>query len=170
MAVVGSAVLVGMAEIQLIKHSGQLTCLGLGSCIGLCGFDPLTRVAGMVHVMLPEAFQGKEVDKPGKFADTGIPELLAQMERSGADKNRMLFAMAGGAQVFKFSANTESKLDIGARNTAAVEAALKERGLRIVAQDTGGNSGRTVIFTLESGDFTVRTVTSGEKTLCNLRA
>jgi chemotaxis protein CheD len=169
MTATGSAVLVGMAEIQIIKGSGQLSCLGLGSCIGLCGFDPTTGVAGMVHVMLPEAFADKIVDKPGKFANTGIPALLDAMIRAGAMQSRMVFAMAGGAQVFKFGANTESKLDIGARNATAVAKALKDRGLRVLGQDVGGNTGRTVAFTVETGVFTVRTVTSGERTLCNLK-
>lgn len=169
MSAVSNAVLVGMAEIQVIRGTGQLTCLGLGSCIGLCGLDPVSNVAGMIHVMLPEAFQAKGEEKPGKFADTGVPALIEAMVRLGANQSRIAFAMAGGAQVFKFSANNESKLDIGTRNGAAVAAKLRELGFEIVAQDTGGNSGRTVIMTVETGIFTVRTVTSGEKTLCNLR-
>jgi chemotaxis protein CheD len=158
-----------MAETQVIKGSGQLSCLGLGSCIGLCGLDPVANVAGMVHIMLPQAFQGKGEEKPGKFADTGIPALLDAMKKAGADISRVKFAMAGGAQVFKFSANAESKLDIGARNAQAVQDGVRSFGLKLIAQETGGNSGRTVTFTLETGAYTVRTVTSGEKTLCNLR-
>jgi len=169
MTAVGGSLLVGMAEIQTVKGAGQLTCLGLGSCIGLCGFDPMSKVAGMVHVMLPEAFAGKPVEKPGKFADTGVPALLDALKKAGADSSRLLFAMAGGAQVFKFGASPESRLDIGSRNSVAVTRVLKEMGFRIVAHDTGGSNGRTVIFTVETGDFTVRTVTSGEKTLCNLK-
>lgn len=169
MTAVGGALLVGMAEIQTVKGAGQLTCLGLGSCIGLCGYDPVTKVAGMVHVMLPEAFAGKVVDKPGKFADTGVPALLEAIKRAGGEPSRLLFAMAGGAQVFKFGASAESRLDIGSRNAAAVTKILKEKGMRIVAHDTGGSNGRTVTFTVETTDFTVRTVTSGEKTLCNLK-
>ena len=169
MPAIGSAVLVGMADIHVIKGSGQLSCLGLGSCIGLCGLDPYANVAGMVHVMLPEAFQGKDAEKPGKFADTGVPALIDAMVRMGASQNRLIFAMAGGAQVFKFSANTESKLDIGARNALAVQEKLRQLGLKLLAHDVGGNVGRTVSFTVETGIFTVRTVTSGEKTLCNLR-
>jgi chemotaxis protein CheD len=169
MTAAGSAVMVGMADIQVVRGNGQLMCLGLGSCIGLCGLDPVSGVAGMVHVMLPEAFQGKGEEKPGKFADTGVPALLEAMRRAGADLNRTKFAMAGGAQVFKFSANTETKLDIGTRNAQAVEANLRKLGLRVTAQDTGGNTGRTVIFTVETGIYIVRTVTSGEKTLCTLR-
>jgi len=169
MTAVSGAVLVGMADIQVLRGGGQLTCLGLGSCIGLCGFDPVSKVAGMVHVMLPEAFAGKLVEKPGKFADTGIPALLEAMKKAGAETSRIIFAMAGGAQVFKFGANAESRLDIGARNAVAVTNALKQLGMKVVASDTGGNNGRTVNFTVETGAFTVRTVTAGEKTLCNLK-
>jgi chemotaxis protein CheD len=166
---VGSPILVGMADIQVIKGSGKLTCLGLGSCIGLCAFDPVSGVAGMVHVMLPNAFPGKDLEKPGKFADTGIPALFSAMTKVGADLNRVRCAMAGGAQVFKFSANSAAKLDIGARNTEAVQDALRRLNLKTIAQDTGGSAGRTVTFTAETGIYAVRTVTSGETTLCNLR-
>ncbi len=169
MSVVSSPIMVGMADIQIIMGQGQLTCLGLGSCIGLCGLDPVANVAGMVHVMLPEAFGGKGDEKPGKFANTGIPALVEAMKMAGADPNRVRYAMSGGAQVFKFSANAESKLDIGARNAIAVIEALRRLGLKTIAQDVGGNSGRTVTLTLETGTFVVRTVTSGEKALCNLR-
>ena len=169
MPAVGSAVLVGMADIQVIKHTGQVGCLGLGSCIVLCGFDPVTKVAGVVHIMLPEAFADKSVDKPGKFANTGVPALIDAMVKAGAERSRIIFAMAGGAQVFKFGANADSKLDIGARNAQAVTQILKQLGMRIVGQDTGGNNGRTISFSIDTGDYTVRTVTSGEKTLCNLK-
>ena len=163
-----SAVLVGMAEIQVIRGRGQLTCLGLGSCIGLCGFDP-SGIAGMVHIMLPEEFNSKGVERPGKFADTGIPALLNQLENAGASRDRLDFAMAGGAQVFKFGAASATRMDIGGRNIQATHRAIQNLGLKLVAEDTGGNSGRTVIFDIESGIYAVRTVTGGDRALCNLR-
>ncbi len=169
MPALDSATLVGMAEIQVIRGTGQLTCLGLGSCVGLCGFDP-SGIAGMVHIMLPEEFNSKGMEKPGKFADTGIPALLQMLEQAGASRDRLVFAMAGGAQVFKFGAASESKMDIGGRNVLAAKRAIQNLGLKLVAEDTGGNSGRTVIFDMNSGVFSVRTVTGGERALCNLRA
>ncbi|MBC8063768.1 MAG: chemotaxis protein CheD [Chlorobia bacterium] len=168
MSAKGSAVRVAMADIQVLRKSGQLTCLGLGSGISLCGFDPVTSVAGMVQIMLPTAFQGKDLEKPGKFADTGVPALIEAMTRVGADQDRILFAMAGGAQIFRFN-SAESKLDIGSRNAQATLEAVQAQGLQVVAQDTGGDVARTATFDLESGIFAVRTVTAGEKTLCNLR-
>lgn len=167
---VATPVLVGMAEIQVLKGGGRFTCLGLGSCIGLAGLDPFNNVGGMVHVMLPEAFDPKDVEKPGKFADTGVPELLRQLEALGAVRSRMVWAMAGGAQVFRFSSESSSRMDIGGRNTTAVLAQAQRLGLRIVAKDVGGSLGRTVNFTMESGDVMVKTVSQGEKLLCRLRS
>jgi chemotaxis protein CheD len=166
---VASSVLVGMAEIQVIKGSGNFSCLGLGSCIGLCMLDPVANVGGMAHVMLPEAFPDRPGEKLGKFANTAVPELIAQMEKSGAAKARILTAIAGGAQVFKFGGEGTNRLEIGRRNAIAVTEMLSSAGLKIKAQDVGGTLGRTVMMVVESGLVSVRTVSQGEKTLCNLR-
>ena len=168
MALASSPTLVGMAEIQVLRNTGQLACLGLGSCIGLCMLDPETKVAGMAHIMLPEAYPGKPVEKPGKFADTGVIQLIRMMERAGANRSRLLVAYAGGAQVFSFG-NGESRLDIGARNAAAVLVQLQGLGMRAKAFDVGGNLGRTVTFSLETGHIRVRTVSQGERLLCSLK-
>ena len=162
-----SPTLVGMAEIQVARGVATLGCLGLGSCIGLCLMDHDARVGGLVHVMLPAAHPGKLVDKPGKFADTGVPELVAMMERIGARRPRMLAAYVGGAQVFNFG-DSNSRLDIGARNAVAVDAQLRALGIRVVNRDVGGNFGRTVMFSLETRQVQVRTVSQGEKVLCTL--
>lgn len=165
---VAAPVLVGMAEIHTLRQTGQLACLGLGSCVGVCMLDPDNRIGGMAHIMLPEAYPGKPIDKPGKFANTGVPELLKMMERMGAQRHRLLVAIAGGAQVFSFGG--ESRLDIGARNSAAVREQLEQMGLRPKAIDIGGNLGRTVTMTVDNGHVRVRTVSQGERLLCELRA
>jgi chemotaxis protein CheD len=162
--------LVGMAEIHTLKGPGVFTCLGLGSCIGLCALDPVTNVAGMVHVMLPEMFKGRVEDKLGKFADTGVPALIKALESMGAQRSRLVLAMAGGAQVFKFgSGSGESKLDIGARNQTAVDAQIKALGLRCIGRDVGGNVGRTMTLFSDTGEVRVRTVSQAERVLCKLR-
>jgi chemotaxis protein CheD len=165
----GNQLLVGMAEIKVAKGPATFTCLGLGSCIGLVFFDEQADVCGMVHIMLPEAFKDKPIDKAGKFADTGIPELISQMEKLGASKSRMIAAYAGGAQVFKFGSDGNSRLDVGARNAEAVAKILKSMGSRILAIDVGGSSGRTVTVNSDSGEVRVRTVHAGEKAICSLK-
>jgi chemotaxis protein CheD len=167
---VSTQVLVTMAEIQILKGSGTFTCLGLGSCIGLCILDPVANIGGCAHIMLPESFADKKGERPGKFADTGVPALIQMMERLGAQRSRMVVAMAGGAQVFKYGAGEgQSRLDIGARNSAAVETALKQAGLKLTAKDVGGNMGRTLTYSVETGAISVRVASQGERALCNLR-
>lgn len=161
--------LVGLADIKVHQGPALFTCLGLGSCIGLAAYDHKTEIGGMVHIMLPEMFPGKPLEKPGKFADTGLPALLETLESMGAERSRLVVAYAGGAQVFKFGGNTENRMDVGSRNGQAVEELVKKLRLRVLAHDVGGNAGRTVSLCTRSGELKVRTVSAGEKLLCNMR-
>lgn len=166
----GTQFLVGMAEIHATKGPALYTCLGLGSCIGLGFIDPTADVSGMIHIMLPEKFPNRPLDKPGKYADTGIEALLGQIESLGGNRRNLRLAYAGGAQVFKFGqGNPDSKLEVGLRNAGAVETILSKLGMRPLATDTGGSVGRTVTFCTITGEFKVRTINGGEKVLCKLR-
>lgn len=161
--------MVGMAELVVVKGDAIFNCLGLGSCIGLLATDIDAGVSGMVHIMLPEAFANKPVDKIGKFADTGIPELIRQIEAKGGNKARLKLAYAGGAHVFKFSNGSDNKIEVGNRNIEAVEKQLKLLGLKPVATDVGGSQGRTVTYDSSTGIYKVKTISQGEKVLCTLK-
>src|ERR1700760_4864899 len=89
----------------------ELVALGLGSCIGLAIVDRTAGVAGLAHIVLPES--NDRGDLVGKFADTAVPELIAQMRRAGAVPRRFETAIAGGARMFEMSGG----LDIGAPQT-----------------------------------------------------
>jgi len=167
---VAASVMVSMAEIHVLKGQGQFSCLGLGSCIGLCMMDASSNVAGMAHVMLPETFPDRVGEKPGKFADTAIPELLAQLEKAGARRDKLVCAIAGGAQVFKFGGEGANRLEIGRRNAESVISHLKNYGMSPKGKEIGGTLGRTMTLCIETGVVMVRTVTQGERTLCSLRA
>jgi len=156
--IASSEFLVGMGETKLSREA-PLSALGLGSCIGLIAFCPATSWSGMAHIMLPEAFGGQAGPLPGKFADTALPHLLAEMRSAGA-KQQLRFAYAGGAQVFQFGSDTGSRLDVGRRNTEAVERLLREARLRASASDVGGSLGRTLRFDPATREATVRTVKS----------
>ena len=147
---------------------GPFVCLGLGSCIGVAALDATAKVGGMLHVMLPEAFAGRTDEKPGKFADTGVPAFVAELEKAGARRGRLKIALAGGAQVFKFGEAAGPRMEIGARNAVAVAAALKGLGLRAVAQDVGGSKGRTMTMDTNTGEVRLKTVSGEERRLCSL--
>ncbi|HTU29366.1 MAG TPA: chemotaxis protein CheD [Solirubrobacteraceae bacterium] len=128
----------------------ELVALGLGSCIGVVMIDAQAHVAGLAHVMLPES--GGERAAKGKFADTAVPELLAQMAAHGAVRGRLRVAITGGAAMF----GSGGQLEIGARNEAAVRSALGAAGVRCDAAETGGTQGRTVRISVGHGAATVR--------------
>ncbi|MCC7477941.1 chemotaxis protein CheD [bacterium] len=133
----------GMAEIVVGQSGDTLQALGLGSCIGLLMVDKVSHIGGMVHIMLPSsniAMKGEQ--PPGKFADTGVTELLKRITASGALKTRLQVKMAGGADMFSVP-GSESRLGVGQRNIEAVDAELKKLGLRVDARHVGGNTGRT---------------------------
>jgi chemotaxis protein CheD len=166
---VATPTLVGMAEIHVHQGPALYSCIGLGSCIGLVAHCPASGVSGMIHVMLPEAFKDKPIDKPGKFVDVGLPEMVKLMAAKGANPNRLVAAYAGGAQVFKIGADVSSRLDIGKRNAEAVKTLLEQLRIRTVAHDVGGSNGRTVTVDIASLTVKVRSINEGEKILCNLR-
>lgn len=155
---------VGMADLKTVRHPGGLTTLGLGSCIGVCLHDPVTKITGMAHIMLPSSKAIKNNSNEAKFADTAIVKLIAEMVSMGANKSRLVGKMAGGAQMFAFSGQNDM-MKIGERNAAAVREMLKEFGIKILADDTGGNFGRSIEFYSEDGRLLIKTIGHGTKTL-----
>ena len=158
-----------MADIQALKGSAQLTCTGLGSCISICIMDPEANVAGMAHIVLPKSFEDTEVDRPGKFANTGVPQLVQKMIELGAQHGRLVAAVAGGAQLNTPQSPNSTTLAIGDRTATAVVEQLNLLGVRCVGSDLGGSLGRTVTLSSESGQVFVRTLSKGEDLLCSLK-
>ena len=155
---------VGMADLNVCKSPDMITTLGLGSCVGITLYDPVSKIGGLAHVMLPDSTVMKENTNIAKFADTGVVELVKQMEKLGAVRNRMVAKIAGGAQMFSFQNKTDL-VRVGDRNVEASKKKLKELGIPILAEDTGLNFGRTVIFYPESGDYVIRAVGKEERVI-----
>lgn len=161
---------IGMGEIKLSSDPEETLCaLGLGSCIGVAMYDPGLPLAGMCHIVLPSSgICGDSGSEPGRYADTGIPELLRQMESAGATKSAIGVVVAGGAELFKMSGKQASVLNIGHRNSEAVRAALANLGLTVRAQDVGGNCGRSLSLNVADGIVTVRRLGEGDAQLADL--
>lgn len=160
----GETLKIGMADLKVSKAPDKLTTLGLGSCVGVTLYDKSSKVVGMVHVMLPSSKDIKNNENKAKFADTGIELLVERMMKLGATKAGIVAKIAGGSQMFNFNSNNET-LKVGERNVAATKMKLKEMGIRLVAEDTGGNFGRTIVINSEDGSLHVRTIGHGEKTI-----
>jgi chemotaxis protein CheD len=156
----------GMAEIVIGEKTDVLQALGLGSCIGLLAYDRLSQIAGLAHIMLPDSGASRDgVVIKGKFADTALPELLDQLARRGVVKGRLTIKIAGGAEMFTFAGSDSPKLAVGARNAAAVLSELAKAGLRVAAQDTGANHGRTMEFDISTQICTIKAIGKPPKEL-----
>ncbi len=150
---------VGMADLKVVSAPDGLITMGLGSCVAVVLRDPLTKVGGMVHIMLPDsnALKNTKDTNLAKFADTGIEELIRQMEVKGAKKSRMTAKLAGGATMFAVSVKKEWSM-IGDRNVNACKKVLAVLKIPVLAESTGGTYGRTVIFYPETGEYHVKAV------------
>lgn len=148
---------VGMADLKVCKSPDAVTTLGLGSCVGIALRDPQTKIGGLAHIMLPDSTQIMDNTNIPKFADTGIEELVKQMTLAGAMSSRLQAKIAGGAQMFAFQSKSDL-MCVGERNVEASKAKLRQLGIPLLAEDTGLNYGRTVVFYPETGEFLIRAV------------
>ena len=155
---------VGMADYKVGREPASLISYGLGSCVGIALFDPVTKVGGLAHIMLPDSTQARSTENPAKFADTCLPLMLDDLVRMGALRSCLQAKIAGGAQMFTF-ANATDIMRVGERNSETVRVVLKKLDLRLIAEDCGGNYGRTVELKLDSGVFRIKTIDKGEKEL-----
>ncbi|WWR17025.1 chemotaxis protein CheD [Lachnospiraceae bacterium JLR.KK008] len=155
---------VGMADLKVCKSPNAVTTLGLGSCVGIAVRDPVTKVGGLAHIMLPDSTSIRNNSNIPKFADTGIEELVRQIVSAGANRNRLVAKIAGGAQMFSFQQKADM-VRVGDRNVEAVKKKLQQMKIPILASDTGKNYGRTVIFYPETGDFVIRRVGKGDSVI-----
>jgi chemotaxis protein CheD len=154
---------VGMADLKTAKTPDILMTAGLGSCIGVCIHDPIGKVGGMAHIMLPTA-NGSSAGNPAKYADSAIEILIGDILQLGAVKSRLRAKMAGGAQMFSFPGKPPV-LKIGDRNAEAVTEELKRFGIPLIISDVGGSFGRTIHFNVGTGELKVRTINHGEKVI-----
>ena len=141
-------------------HEEKWVIYGIGSCIGLILCDRLTRISAMAHIVLPEPAPGSVVEQPGKFAVTAVPFLLERMIRLGASPDHVYSQIAGGACMLRLNL-----ADIGAKNIQSIRAALQEANIPIIAEDVGGNHGRTLHWDLRTGKAIISRIGMPDVTL-----
>ncbi len=149
--------IVGIAEMLVSKQAGdEIITYALGSCLGITAYDPVARVGGLLHVMLPLSTidPDKASQKPYMFVDTGLPRLFLESYKQGARKSRMIVKVAGGANL-QNSANDH--FQIGKRNLVILRKMLWKNGVLIKAQDVGGSCSRTMSLNIASGEVSVKT-------------
>src|SRR3954463_7268692 len=158
-----AAVMVRMADLAVSPPPGDvLVSIGLGSCIGLCLIDRRRQAVGLADVMLPTGGAG---EAPGKFAPSAVPALVEELQELGAVKTALEAVLVGGAQMFSFGNAGAGKLDVGARNDAATREALDAARIPVIADATGGSTGRTVRLLVEEPRVIVKEAGAGEREL-----
>ncbi len=153
---------VGIGELRAGNSPSEvLVAYGLGSCVGVCLYDPQVKAGGLAHVMLPNSAEAVSQRPLGKFADCAVPMLLEEMAKLGAETRRLICKIAGGAQMLTAPGFSTNGFNVGERNVEAVKAALERHRVPLLKSDTGGNRGRTLAVHLATGKIMVRTI--GEK-------
>jgi len=163
--IISELIKVGMADYKVGRSPASIISYGLGSCVGIAMYDSITKIGGLAHIMLPDSSQARPADNVAKFADTALPRMLDDLVKMGASKTRITAKIAGGAQMFAFANSATDVMRVGERNVEAVKEVLKKLQIKIIAEDTGKNYGRTVEIKLETGVFRIKTIDRGEKLL-----
>jgi len=139
---------------KISKAPQGIITYALGSCIGVCFYDPLVHIGALLHIMLPTA--PGQVDNVFKYADTGIPETVARMEKLGAMRSRLTAKIAGGAQMFNLPGDNLLG-NIGKRNIENVKLMLLKQRIPVLKSDTGSTYARTMEFDTTTGIAKIRT-------------
>jgi chemotaxis protein CheD len=136
----------------------ELACLGLGSCIAVCAYDPRRHIGAMAHIVLPAGGAGTG-EHEARYADTALPALASQLSRYYLRLSEMRIVLCGGASIFPPLKNI---MDIGQRNVTAVREGLTRLQARAQLEEVGGGESRTIILDVASGKVRLRTVKTGE--------
>lgn len=140
-----------------------LATIGLGSCVAIMLHAPRARLGALAHCLLPEAGMLRAPQPAAKCADTAVPLLVAALREAGATEP-LVAKVAGGSAMFANLLKTGG-VNMGARNIEAARVALRLAGIPLVAEDVGGDAGRSVYFTPADGVVTIRSLRGGDRVL-----
>ncbi len=149
---------IGIADMAVSDTSAdRLVTYALGSCLGVCVHDPVAGVGGMLHVMLPSSDidPQKAQRNPCMFVDTGVPELFRAAYRAGAQKERLVVKVVGGAA--SGEGDQPDNFQVGKRNVLTLKKLLWKNGVILRAEDVGGQRvSRTVFLQVGTGEVLVK--------------
>lgn len=130
--------------------------MALGSCLGVVLYDETTNIGGLAHVMHPKRELVKNNANKAKFVDSAILLMLSRMVKRGARRERIVAKIFGGARMFKNVMGSPGVLQIGEKNIKSAREKLAELGIPVVAEDVGGDQGRTISFNISDGTVLLR--------------
>ncbi|MBQ3421505.1 MAG: chemotaxis protein CheD [Romboutsia sp.] len=148
---------INIADYKVSKYPNKLITLGLGSCIGICIYDEKNKIGGIAHIMLPEKPKNRTIDEKyyNKYADVAIEAMFNEIIKQGGKKDNLVAKIVGGANMFE-KINTSPEDSIGFKNQIVVKKILQKLNIPIIAEELGGNTGRTLILDLKELKVSVR--------------
>jgi chemotaxis protein CheD len=117
----------------------------LGSCVSVCLFDPVRRLGGINHYMLP-FWNGEGLASP-KYGNIAIQKLIERMLSLGCDRRALEAKVFGGGEVLRI---TSGAMNVGQRNIMLAMEMLTQEKIPIKVANVGGQQGRKLYF--NSGD------------------
>lgn len=157
-------IVVGMAELKIASSPDTLVTRGLGSCVGIAMYGSYKKIGALAHAMVPLCEKGTVKNNPAKFVDSVILLMIDELKQRGCVLRNLKAKIFGGAHMFS-SIPMDSPFNIGVRNVNVARSTLSSQGIELLADDTGGNYGRTIFFDLDTGKVKVKTIFHGEKEL-----
>lgn len=154
---------VKVADHAIAEGADTIATIGLGSCVAVMIHAPRASIGALAHILLPDATASRDRTNPAKFADSAVP-LLAGLLRARGATGPLVAKLAGGASMFQQLLGVGG-INMGERNIEAARAALKLAGIAIVAEDVGGDYGRSVWLAVADGQVTVRSLRGGDRVL-----
>lgn len=139
-----------IAQIRIAQAPVILKAYGLGSCIAVSLYDPNSGLGGMGHMLLPCRPEKNPHGSSSKYVDAGIYQMMDELVRAGANREKLVAKITGGANMFETTYQTLIN-SVGARNAKSARETLDREGIPLLGEEVGGNRGRTVEFDLASG-------------------
>ncbi len=148
---------VRMADLAICRAPEKITTIGLGSCVGIVLYDSTTQICGMLHAMLPDSRRIRNNTNRAKFVDTGLVDMLRMLEHAGVNRRMLMAKVAGGAKMFDFPIESDDT-SIGHQNAVMAKLVLQQLRIPLVAEDTGKDYGRTIVFDPSNNELEIKAV------------
>ena len=150
---------VKIGDYKIVNMNEKGVTIGLGSCVGIVLLERKKKIAALIHVLLPDSSKFSSITNPIRFADLAIPAAIDKLANLGCLKENLIAKIAGGASMFNFN-DSNIVSNIGASNVKAVKTMLGKYKIPIIAEDTGGNKGRSMYVTPKDNKVYIRIVGS----------
>lgn len=150
---------VRMGSLSVSEKKNTVLTTFVGSCVALCIYEPVQKIGGLAHIMLPDS-EGKHSPASSldaRYADHALKLVLDAIKQKGGNHERLVSKLVGGAKTFSNeNSATDVLFNIGERNYASVRVLLESSKIPVLAEDVGSTQGRWVRLDVNNGNVIVK--------------